>query len=154
MLALLARDPTGALIRAQFEKCDGILNKHLGIVSRDFAYTGTTWSRVAEIEVKKRYRFGRLWTVGACYETDEGSIRYADLVGVPGVDEDDGGPPSVARYITPHSDPYKLPSMDFEYLIYEYDPFRRYLEQALKTDSVASERKATCERRKQSDVQY
>ncbi len=97
------KDPIGALIRAQFEKCDGILSKSLGIVSRDFAYTGTTWSRVDEIEVNKRYRFGRLWTVGTCYETDEGSIRYADLVGIPGADEDDGGPPFAARYTMQHS---------------------------------------------------
>jgi peptidoglycan/xylan/chitin deacetylase (PgdA/CDA1 family) len=130
---LTKKDPSGALIRAQFAKCDGILNEHLGIISRDFAYTGTTWSRVAENEVTKRYRFGRLWIVGAHYETDQGSIRYADLVGVPGADEDDGGPPFAARYITQHSDPYRLPSMDFEYLIYEYDAFQRYLEGALET---------------------
>ena len=43
----------------------------------------------------------------------------------------DGGPPFAARYITKDSLPYKLPSMEFEYLIYEYDAFKKYLEGAL-----------------------
>lgn len=126
------KDPSGALIRAQLEKCDGILEKELGLVSKDFAYTTTTWSQVAENEVRKRYRFARLWIIGTHYETDSGCTRYADLVGVEGADEDDGGPPYAARYIIPETDPYKLPSMELEYLIYEHDAFRRYLEGALE----------------------
>jgi len=133
---LSKKDPSGALIREQMEKCDGILHKHLGIVSKDFAYTTTTWSRVAEREVKKRYRFGRLWIIGTHYQTDVGPVRYADLVGVPGPDEQDGGPPSAARYITQDTDPYRLPSVDFEYLIYEYEAFRSYLDGALATEGT------------------
>jgi len=131
MSYLARKDPSGALIREQLEKCDGILKQHLGIDSKDFAYTSTTWSRVAEDEVKKRYRFGRLWIIGAHYDTDEGRIRYADLVGVPDPDEEDGGPPFAARYITEDGHPYRLPSMEFEYLIYEHRAFRGYLEGAL-----------------------
>ena len=77
-------------------------------------YTGTTWSRIAENEVRKRYRFGRPWIVGKHYNTDEGEIRYADLVGILGDDEADGGPPHAARYITADTDPHCLPSMDLE----------------------------------------
>lgn len=127
------KDPSGTLIREQLEKCDEILYRQLGIVSRDFAYTTTTWSIVAEREVKNRYRFARLWIIGAMYEADGKFVRYADLVGCPGADEDDGGPPFASRYITRDTDPYKLPSMEFEYLIYEYEAFRRYLEGALET---------------------
>jgi len=133
MAYLGKKDPFGALIREQLEKCDDILYEQLGIVSKDFAYTSTTWSSVAEDEVKKRYRFGRLWIIGSHYETDSGQIRYADLVGCPGDDEDDSGPPFAARYITRDTDPYRLPSMDFEYLIYDHDAFRTYLEGALET---------------------
>jgi peptidoglycan/xylan/chitin deacetylase (PgdA/CDA1 family) len=131
---LAKQDPSGGLMREQLETCDDLIHRYLGIVPKDFAFTGTTWSRVAEEEVKKRYRFGRLWTVGTHYNTDEGEIRYADLVGVPGADEADGGPPHAARYITRDCDPYRLPSMDLEHLIFEYDAFRKYLEGALDPD--------------------
>ncbi|MEX2247189.1 MAG: polysaccharide deacetylase family protein [Dehalococcoidia bacterium] len=131
-LAYLAKkDPTGGLIREQMDTCDAIIERHLGIVPRDFAYTTTTWSAAAEREVAKRYRFGRLWTIGAHYETDAGTVRYADLAGILGDDEPDGGPPIAARYITKETHPYRLPSLDFEFLIYDYDAFRRYLEGSL-----------------------
>ena len=58
-------------------------------------------------------------------------LEHADLVGVPGPDEADGGPPHGARYITQDSDPYRLPSMEFQALIHEPEAFRRYLEGAL-----------------------
>ena len=75
----------------------------------------THWIAVAEREVQKRYRFGRLWIIGSMYEVDGGKIRYADLVGVTGDDAADGGPPHAARYITKDSHPYRLPSMEMEY---------------------------------------
>jgi peptidoglycan/xylan/chitin deacetylase (PgdA/CDA1 family) len=129
---LAKKDPTGGLIREELETCDNLLRAHLGVVARDFAYTTTTWSRIAEQEVKRRYRFARLWIIGAHYNTEAGTIRYADLVGVPGADEADGGPPSAARYITLDSDPFRLPSMELEYLLYPYDAYRRYLRGALE----------------------
>jgi hypothetical protein len=98
----------------------------------DFAFTGTTWSQLAEDEVRERYRFGRLWVTGAHYDTEHGRVRLADLVGVSGPDELDGGPPFAARYITKRSHPYRLPSMELECLIYEYDAFRGYLQGALE----------------------
>ena len=105
--------------------------RELGVEPQDFAFTGTTWSSTAERHVKKRYRFGRLWIIGSTYRADGAQIRYADLVGVSGADESDGGPPHAARYITKQTDPYRLPSMELEYLIYEYDVFRSYLAKAL-----------------------
>ena len=128
---LFLEDPTGAKLREELEKCDSLLKKHLGIVPRDFAFTGITWSSRAEEEVKKRYRFGRLWIIGATYHADGEEIRYADMVGVPGEDEEDGGPPAAARYITEKSDPYRLPSMELQALIHEDEAFRRYLGGAL-----------------------
>ena len=124
-------DPTGAKIRAELEQCDATLEKHLGVTSRDFAFTGTSWSSVAEAQVKQRYRFGRLWIVGSEYQADGRAIRYADLVGVSGPDQPDGGPPQAARYITRESDPYRLPSMELQRLVYQPDAFRAYLEGAL-----------------------
>jgi len=136
-LAYLAKkDPGGGLIREEMDTCDRIIQEHLGIVPRDFAYTTTTWSAAAEREVRQRYRFARLWTIGTHLDTDTGPVRFADLAGVEGDDEDGGGPPFAARYITRQTDPHRLPSMDFEYLIYDYAAFRRYLEGAL--DSAAS----------------
>jgi peptidoglycan/xylan/chitin deacetylase (PgdA/CDA1 family) len=127
---LARKDPTGALIRDQMERCDALLDRHLGIRSRDFAYTTTTWSRAAEEEVRRRYRFARLWTIDALVDTDEGKARFADLAGVAGDDEDDGGPPEAARYITKATHAYRLPAMDFEFLIYGYDAYRAYIERA------------------------
>ena len=126
-----SQDPSGALIREELEKNDKILEEHLGIIPTDFAFTGTTWSRVAENEVKKRYRFGRLWIIGTHYEADGGQVRYAEIVGVPGPDEDDGGPPFAARYITEETHDYRLPSMEFEHLTFEHDAFERYPKGAL-----------------------
>jgi peptidoglycan/xylan/chitin deacetylase (PgdA/CDA1 family) len=126
-LAYLARrDPTGAMIREEMERCDALLAQELGIVSRDFAYTTITWSAAAEREVARRYRFARLWTIGTHCDTDAGPVRFAELAGIDGEDEPDGGPPIEARYITARTHPYRLPSMDFEYQIYEHEAFRRY----------------------------
>ena len=130
---LSMKDLSGELIRQELVRCDQILERALGVQPKEFAFTGTTWSSIAENEVKKRYRFGRLWIVGAMYEADGKPIRYADLVGIPGQDEVDGGPPYAARYITLEADPYRLPSMELGRLIYDYDAFRRYLEGALDT---------------------
>jgi peptidoglycan/xylan/chitin deacetylase (PgdA/CDA1 family) len=129
---LALKDPTGDKLRWELEHCDEALEKHLGVKPRDFAFTGTSWSGLAEQEVKKRYRFGRLWIVGSEYQADGKTIRYADLVGVPGEDEQDGGPPYAARYITERSDPYRLPSMELQRLLAEPAAFRRYLEMALE----------------------
>ncbi len=128
---LSAADPSGEQVRQELERCDEILKKELGIEPQDFAFTGTTWSSLAEQEVKKRYRFGRFWIIGAMYEADGKPIRYADLVGIAGDDEADGGPPYAARYITKEVDPYRLPSMELEYLLYDYSAFRQYLAGAL-----------------------
>ena len=128
---LFLEDPSGEKLRAELEKCDSLLEQHLGIVPKDFAFTGTSWSSKAEEEVKRRYRFGRLWIVGSTYQMDGKEVRYADLVRVPGEDEADGGPPFAARYITEDSDPYRLPSMELQRLVYDDEAFRRYLEGAL-----------------------
>ena len=129
---LSQEDPTGEKLRAELEQCDATIKEHLGITPQDFAFTGTSWSSSAEREVKARYRFGRLWIVGAEYQVDGKKTRYADLVGVPGTDEADGGPPHAARYITRDSDPYRLPSMEINALIFTPEAFRRYLEGALE----------------------
>ena len=130
--ALVAEDPQGEVLQWELETCDAALEKYLGVKPRDFAFTGTSWSSVAEQKVMKRYRFGRLWIVGAEYQADGKAIRYADLVGVPGADEADGGPPHDARYITRNSNPYRLPSMEIQRpLIYSPAAFRAYLERAL-----------------------
>jgi peptidoglycan/xylan/chitin deacetylase (PgdA/CDA1 family) len=124
-------DPSGDQLRRELEQCDETLTRRLGTAPRDFAFTGTSWSSAAEREVMKRYRFGRLWIVGAEYQVDGRPMRYADLVGVAGVDEADGGPPEAARYITEASNPYRLPSMEIQALLYEPAAFRAYLEGAL-----------------------
>jgi peptidoglycan/xylan/chitin deacetylase (PgdA/CDA1 family) len=127
---LSLEDPTGEKIRAELAQCDETLRKHLGITAKDFAFTGTSWSSTAEREVMQRYRFGRLWIIGSEYQADGKTTRYADLVGVPGTDEADGGPPHAARYITRDTPAYRLPSMEIQHLIYDPEAFRRYLEGA------------------------
>ena len=128
-LSQLSReDPEGERFRAELEECDATLQRELGVTPRDFAFTGTSWSSVAERVVKERYRFGRLWIIGSEYNVDGQTMRYADLVGAPGPDEEDGGPPVAARYITEESDPYRLPSMELQSLVYEPEAFRAYLE--------------------------
>lgn len=128
---LSTEDPSGERLRAELAGCDETLRTRLGITPRDFAFTGTSWSSVAEREVAKRYRFGRLWIVGSEYQADGKPIRYADLVGVSGEDEADGGPPNAARYITRETPPYRLPSMELQALIHTPEAFRAYLEGAL-----------------------
>ena len=124
-------DPTGAVLRGELDRCNQTIRENLGFTPSDFAFTGTSWSTLAEQEVKNRFRFGRLWIIGAEYSVDGKTMRYADLVGAPGPDEDDGGPPHAATYITKDSDPHRLPSMEIQALIHEPEAFRRYLEGAL-----------------------
>ena len=129
--ALSVEDPTGDVLRRELEECDATLTKHLGIVPRDFAFTGTSWSSMAEKLVIARYRFGRLWIVGSEYRADGIPVRYADLAGVAGDDEPDGGPPMAARYITCDTFAYRLPSMEIQApLIHDPERFRVYLEGA------------------------
>ena len=129
---LFKEDPSGEKLAAELAACDATLESRLGLVPRDFAFTGTSWSSAAEQQVMQRYRFGRLWIIGALYQADGEQIRYADLVGVQGQDEADGGPPAAARYITRETPAYRLPSMEFQSpLLHEAAAFRAYLEGAL-----------------------
>ena len=75
---------------------------------------------------------GRLWIVGSEYEADGKPIRYAELAGSSEPDEADGGPPNSTRYITEHTDPHRLPSMELQALINDPGAFRSYLEGALE----------------------
>jgi peptidoglycan/xylan/chitin deacetylase (PgdA/CDA1 family) len=128
---LSVQDPTGKRIAWELDTCNATIERHLGFVPQDFAFTGTSWSSIAEREVMRRYRFGRLWIISDEYQADGKPIRYGELAGVPGPTEADGGPPFAARYITRESHPYRLPSMELEFLIHAPDAFRRYLEGAL-----------------------
>jgi peptidoglycan/xylan/chitin deacetylase (PgdA/CDA1 family) len=126
-------DPSGTRIREELEQCDERLKTCLGVTARDFAFTGTSWSEVAEREVAKRYRFGRLWIIGANYEAGAKTIRFAELAGIDAPDDADGGPPMAARYITAETHPYRLPSVEIQStLLSTSDAFRRYLEGALE----------------------
>ena len=129
---LSVEDPSGEKLRRELEGCDATLEEQLGIRPQDFAYTGTSWSSMAEQLVMQRYRFGRLWIIGAQYQADGKKVRYAEMVGVEGDDEADGGPPMAARYIRRDTPPYLLPSMEFQSsLMHRTEAFRAYLEGAL-----------------------
>ncbi|MDP7628475.1 MAG: polysaccharide deacetylase family protein [SAR202 cluster bacterium] len=132
---LSTKDPTGDSLREELDRCNETILNNLGFMPQDFAFTGTSWSSIAEFEVKKRYRFGRLWIKGSQYQVDGKPMRYAELVGVTGPDESDGGPPNAARYITEQSDPFRLPSMELQTLINAPEAFRAYLEGALGPNS-------------------
>lgn len=126
-------DPEGEHFRIdELEKCDEIVKRELGIETKDFAFVGITWSSIAEKEVMKRYRFARLWIVGSEYLADGKKIRYAELACANEEDEKDGGPPKEVRYINKKTNPYRLPAMELEYLIYDYSSFCEYLEDAIE----------------------
>ena len=125
-------DPNGVKLRWELDESDRVIKEELGITPRDFAFTGTSLSTLALEEVSKRYRFGRLWIISKYYNMDGKQVRYADLVGIAGEDEADGGPPMAARYIYKNSNPYLLPSMEIMALIYEPDAFTAYLKGALE----------------------
>ena len=129
---LADEDPDGEKLRWELETCDATMERELGFAPRDFAFTGTSWSSAAEAGVMERYRFGRLWIIGPEYQADGKTVRYAELAGVEGEDESDGGPPEAARYITESTLPYRLPSMEIQApLIHAPEAFRAYLEGAL-----------------------
>ena len=129
---LFDQDPSGEQLRQEFEGCDAALERELGVRPRDLAYTGTSWSSAADRLARERYRFARLWITGAHYQADGKQVRYADLVGLEGDDEEDGGPPLAARYITRTSPAYLLPSMEIQSpLMHRREAFRAYLEGAL-----------------------
>ena len=129
---LCMEDPSGDKVRWEFDTCDALLREMLGLVPPAFAWTGETFHSLAEVEVKKRYRFARLWITGQVYWADGRLQKVQDLIGILGPDEADGGPPIAARYITADSNPYRLPSMGLGYLAYDFDAFRRYLDGALE----------------------
>ena len=129
-------DQTGEALREEMDTNNALLEKHLGLKPLVFAFTGNrtgfTWSTIADIEAKKRYKLGRLWIIGDKCEVDGKVQRYADFVGATGPDEADGGPPHATRYITRNTPLFRIPSMELqERLIYEPEAFRQYLTRAL-----------------------
>ena len=50
---LAAEDPEGEVLREELDRCNRVIEENLGFVPQDFAFTGTSWSSAAEIEVKK-----------------------------------------------------------------------------------------------------
>jgi len=128
---LASQDPAGEKLQEELEQCDAQIEQHLGIKPQDFAFTGTSWSSMAETLVMQRYRFGRLWIIGSQYNADGNVVRYADLVGVGGDDELDGGPPMAARYITCQTHACRLPSVELQSpLLHQPEQFRAYLERS------------------------
>ena len=129
---LSREDPSGDKLRLELQTCDATLEEQLGLRPQDFAFTGTSWSSVAEKLVMERYRFGRLWFIGSEYQVDGEKMRVAELVGVEGEDEADGGPPMAARYIERDTPAYRLPSVEIQTaLLHSEEAFRAYLEGAL-----------------------
>ncbi len=129
---LSKEDPEGEQLRQELVSCDATLEEQLGQAPKDFAFTGTSWSSVAEKRVMERYRFGRLWFIGSIYQVDGEKMRVAELVGVDGEDEADGGPPMAARYIESETPTYRLPSVEIQSpLLHTEEAFRAYLEGAL-----------------------
>ena len=126
-------DTDGDVLRAELEECDRAIEENTGVKPLDFAFTGTSWSSIAEKVVMERYRCGRLWIIGSEYEADGKTIRFAELAGTDAGDEEDGGPPEETRYITEATSPYRLPSMEIQSpLMYRPEKFRAYLEGALQ----------------------
>ena len=122
----------GDQIEQELQTADAQIERHLGEKPKDFAYTGATWSSIAEQKVKSRYRFGRLWIADNYFLADGRRTSVAELMGVGGADEADGGPANAARYITLQSNRYRLPAMEIcGCLMNELDQFRNYLEGAL-----------------------
>lgn len=130
-------DPSGNLVEQDLKKADSIIKSELGFEPEFFAYTGsangTTWSSLAEEKVMTRYKLARLWVAGNQCEVNGRFQRFADLVGSLDPDEVDGGPPYSTRYISKASNPYRLPAMEMEALIYEEKKFIQYLEEAILT---------------------
>jgi peptidoglycan/xylan/chitin deacetylase (PgdA/CDA1 family) len=129
---LLQKDPDGEQLRQELETCDATLEEQLGQAPKDFAFTGTSWSSVAEKRVMERYRCGRLWIIGSLYQVDGEQMRVAELIGVEGADEADGGPPMAARYIQRDTPTYRLPSIEIQSpLLHTEEAFRAYLDGAV-----------------------
>jgi peptidoglycan/xylan/chitin deacetylase (PgdA/CDA1 family) len=124
---LSLRDPSGELVRAELDAGLAAIERHLGLRPLDFAYTGTSFSTVAEAAVAERFRFGRLWIVGAGYQMNGTEVRFSDVVGVSAPDEADGGPPTAARYVTRTTPPLRLPAMDLQRLVWEDEAYRAFL---------------------------
>lgn len=132
-------DPDGDQFERELRTADADIKRHLGEQPKDFAYTGATWSSIAEQKVKQRYRFGRLWISASYCLADGRRTAVAELMGPGGADEHDGGPAKVARYITVgksalQSDRYRLPAMEIcSPLMNNLDQYRNYLLGALES---------------------
>ena len=50
---LSIKDPTGEQLRCEIERSNQTIKDNLGFYPKDFAFTGTSWSSNAEIEIKK-----------------------------------------------------------------------------------------------------
>lgn len=125
-------DPDGNQVEQELRRADAEIKRQLGEAPKDFAYTGGTWSAIAEQKVKMRYRFARLWITESTCLADGRRTAVADLMGVGGADEEDGGPAKAARYITPQSNRYRLPAMEIcSGLMNRFDQYRDYLLGAL-----------------------
>ncbi len=137
-------DPDGNQLEQELRAADAEIERKLGEKPKDFAYTGGTWSSIAEQKVKARYRFGRLWITESTCLADGRRTAVAELMGVGGTDEVDGGPATATRYITVgkstlQSNHYRLPAMEIcSGLMNQLDQYRNYLLGALAEPSKES----------------
>ncbi len=74
---LSLEDADGSKMRAELDLNVSILEEQLDIEIKDFAFTGVSYSAQAAREVRKRFRFGRLWIVGSEYQVDGETVRHA-----------------------------------------------------------------------------
>ncbi len=125
-------DVTGGRIRQELSQADETIERRIGVRPKELAYTGRSWSPLGEKIAKERYRFARLWLTGRVYRVGDGTTTHetteAEVLGVAGPTEADGGPPYAARYITRATDPYRLPSVDLEYLLKTEAAIQHYLD--------------------------
>lgn len=131
----LQQDPSGKTLREDMRQNNDLLLRNVGVEVKDLAYAGPSWTPQAEAIAKDLYRTARLWIRRATYQVEGREVPYAQFMGSSEPDADDGGPSWALRYITPTSDPHRLPSLEWTIFLNTPEAFRSYLEYACRAQN-------------------
>ena len=129
MSNLVDEDPRGATVEEELLTSIRIMVEEVGTRPVHFVYVGRGWNELGESIVKKHFKTGRLWVANMTYFLGGGKeVPVGEILGAGAVLEAAGGPPMETRYLTRESDPYRIPSLDTNNLVFTSEAMRTWVE--------------------------
>lgn len=104
--------------------CSSYIKKELGVQPITFAYTGNSWSKIAEVEISQRFEFSRLWITHYGFGSNSQVLnKWDDNYSR----KDFNCADDKFYYLEKTNQRYRIPGYELQDLIYEYSDFKIFL---------------------------